>query len=228
MIAGRFTRELRFVTPDVTSDQTALLLIRHGETRWNQEGRIQGWRDSPLTVAGIAQAQLLAARLAHERLDRLYTSDLGRARATAAPIAARLGLEVEIDPGLRERAYGVLEGCTWPEAERAYPEAHARVAARDPEFVVPGGESARAFHARVVEALARIAAEHRGRRVAVVAHGGVLGVVFRYASGLPLDAPRTHTLSNASVNYLRHDGRRLAIERWGDVAHLATESEAAR
>ncbi|MCC6608589.1 MAG: histidine phosphatase family protein [Burkholderiales bacterium] len=209
-------------------DETSLLLIRHGETRWNQEGRVQGWCDSPLTAAGIAQAHLLAARLAHERPDRLYASDLGRARATAAPIGARLGLAVEIDARLRERAYGVLEGRTWAEAEQLHPEAYARVAARDPGFVVPGGESAQAFHARVVEALERIAAAHRGRRVAVVVHGGVLGIVFRYASGLPLDAPRTYTLANASVNYLRHDGRRLAIERWGDVAHLATERESAR
>jgi len=199
-------------------------LIRHGETRWNQEGRVQGWLDSPLTQAGVAQARLLAARLAGERLDRLFASDLGRARETAAPIAERLGLDVELDAGLRERAYGVLEGCTWAEAEHGHPEAYARVAARDPAYVVPGGESAEAFHARVIDAVQRIASAHAGARVAIVAHGGVLGVLFRHASGLPLDAPRTHTLANASVNFLRYGGGALAIERWGDVAHLAAGS----
>jgi probable phosphoglycerate mutase len=205
----------------LTSTHTLLLLIRHGETQWNQEGRVQGWCDSPLTDAGIAQARLLAARLAEERVDRLVASDLGRARETAAPIAERLGLRVELDPGLRERAYGILEGCTWAEAERGHPDAYARIAARDPAYAVPGGESAAQFHGRVIDAVERIASAHAGGRIAIVAHGGVLGVVFRHASGLPLDAPRTYTLANASVNFLRYGGGTLSIERWGDVAHLA-------
>jgi len=209
----------------VASIQTSLLLIRHGETRWNREGRVQGWLDSPLTDAGMAQARLLAACLALARPDRLYASDLGRARETASPIAARLGLEVTLEPALRERAYGVLEGCTWAEAERGHPEAYARVAARDAAYVVPGGESAEAFHARVIAAVERIAAAHAGECVAIVAHGGVLGVLYRHAAGLPLDAPRTYALANASVNVLRHADGRLTIERWGDVAHLANAPE---
>lgn len=212
------------MTRDPTSGDTLLLLIRHGETRWNEEGRVQGWQDSPLTRAGIAQARMLAARLAGEPVDRLVASDLGRARETAAAIAHRLALAVELEPDLRERSYGVLEGCTWAEAEARHPEAYARVAARDHEYVVPGGESAAAFAARVVRALERIAAAHSGRRVAVVAHGGVLGVAYRRAAGLPRDAPRSYALANASVNYLRFSGGRLSIERWGDVAHLAVDT----
>lgn len=207
----------------MNTGDTLLLLIRHGETAWNLEGRVQGWQDSPLTVEGIAQAELVAARLAGECVDRLFASDLGRARTTAAALAARLGLAVELNPGLRERSYGILEGHTWAEAERLHPEAYARVAARDPEYTVPGGESAAAFAARVADALERIAAAHAGRRLAVVTHGGVLGVAYRRASGLPPEAPRSYTLANASVNYLRYRDGALAIERWGDVTHLATD-----
>ncbi|MCL4799691.1 MAG: phosphoglycerate mutase family protein [Burkholderiales bacterium] len=211
------------MTNEATGD-TLLLLVRHGETRWNAEGRVQGWLDSPLTSAGVAQARMLAARLADEPVDRIFASDLGRARETAAAIAARLALAVELEPGLRERAYGVLEGCTWAEAEALHPEAYARVAARDHEYVVPGGESAAAFGARVLRALERIAAAHAGKRVVVVAHGGVLGVAYRRAAGLPADAPRTYALANASLNHLRFAGGRLSVERWGDVAHLAVDA----
>jgi len=122
---------------------------------------------------------------------------------------------------LRERSYGVLEGCTWAEAERGFPEAYARVMARDPAYVVPGGESQESFRARVLAALERIASARAGQRIAVVAHGGVLGVLYRQATGLPLDAPRTYTLANASVNYLQFHVSKWEIKRWGDVAHLA-------
>ena len=99
---------------------TSFLLLRHGETVWNRAGRLQGWQDSPLSEAGCAQAEALAARLADERVDLLVASDLGRTRQTAAPIAARLGLDVVAEAGLRERCYGELEGMTWAEIEHAH------------------------------------------------------------------------------------------------------------
>src|SRR5512140_18596 len=95
-----------------------VFLVRHGETTWNREGRIQGSGDSPLTERGVAQARAVAARLAAERFEALHSSDLGRARETARHVAAAVKLEVTAHPGLRERSYGILEGKTWEEIAR--------------------------------------------------------------------------------------------------------------
>ena len=199
---------------------TTFLLLRHGETLWNRDGRLQGWQDSPLSEAGRAQAGALAARLAGERVDAIVASDLGRTRETAAPIAARLGLVLRLDAGLRERCYGEFEGMTWAEIERARPQDYHRLAARDPEYVVPGGESGVQFRDRIVAALEHLARVHAGATVAVVTHGGVLGIVYRYAKDIALEMPRMFSVPNAAVNRVRIGGRRWAIEAWADTGHL--------
>jgi probable phosphoglycerate mutase len=199
---------------------TTFLIVRHGETDWNVAGRLQGWRDSPLTPAGRAQAQALAGRLAGEPIDALVASDLGRTRATAAPIAAALGLPVAPEPGLRERCYGILEGMTWAEIEHAHASVYGRLIARDQDYPVPEGESGVQFRDRVSGAFERLAAEHGDRRVAVVTHGGVLGIVYRRAHGIPLEHPRTFSVPNAAVNRVRIQGRKWTVEVWADVGHL--------
>jgi 2,3-bisphosphoglycerate-dependent phosphoglycerate mutase len=199
---------------------TTFLLLRHGETLWNRDGRLQGWQDSPLSDAGRAQAEALAARLARERVDAIVASDLGRTRETAVPIAARLGLVLALDAGLRERCYGELEGMTWAEIERARPRDYQRLAARDPEYVVRGGESGVQFRDRVVSALEHLAHRHGDATVAVVTHGGVLGIVYRHAKDIALEMPRTFSVPNAAVNRLRIGARRWAIEAWADIGHL--------
>jgi probable phosphoglycerate mutase len=199
---------------------TTFLIVRHGETDWNVAGRLQGWRDSPLTPAGRAQAQALAGRLAGEPIDALVASDLGRTRATAAPIAAALGLPVAPEPGLRERCYGILEGMTWAEIEHAHASVYGRLIARDQDYPVPAGESGVQFRDRVSGAFERLAAEHGDRRVAVVTHGGVLGIVYRRAHGIPLEHPRTFSVPNAAVNRVRIQGRKWTVEVWADVGHL--------
>lgn len=196
------------------------LLLRHGETLWNRAGRLQGWRDSPLSAAGQAQARALAERVAPERVDRLFTSDLGRTRDTAAPIAERLGLTAVFDPRLRERCYGELEGKTWAEIERDDPATYQRLARRDADFVVPGGESALQFRDRVVAAIDDLSLQHRDGAIAVVTHGGVLGMVYRYAHRIPLELPRTYSVPNAGVNRVIVSNGCWTIKTWGDVAHV--------
>jgi probable phosphoglycerate mutase len=203
---------------------TTLLLIRHGETEWNVEGRIQGFSDSPLTDAGHAQAKALAGRLTAERLDALVSSDLGRTRRTTAPIAQATGLAPVFDSALRERNYGAWEGRTYLEVKRDHPGMYARFMKHDPKVAPKNGETAVEFSARVVSALTRIASRGRGKRIAVVAHGGVLGIMYRHAMGLALDAPRTYTIENASINRLSFEGRRWKLESWGEVGHLAAPS----
>jgi probable phosphoglycerate mutase len=199
---------------------TTFLIIRHGETDWNVAGRLQGWRDSPLSAAGRAQASAVAERLAGEAIDALVASDLGRTQATAAPIAAGLGLEIESDPRLRERCYGVLEGLTWAEIEQHHAEAYQRLIARDQDYGVQEGETGIQFRNRIFDAFERLAALHGGARVAVVTHGGVLGIVYRRAHGIALEMPRTFAVPNAALNRVRIEGRKWTVEDWADVAHL--------
>jgi len=149
---------------------TALLLVRHGETDWNADGRLQGHTDRPLSDFGRRQARQLAEELAEEKLDAIYASDLSRARETAEIVGVLLGLGVVIDPGLREKDWGTWEGLTGVERDRV-------------EFV---GESTEAHQERMLGALRRIAERHSGGRVLVVTHGGSMRRVQTVALGMAL------------------------------------------
>jgi probable phosphoglycerate mutase len=199
-----------------------LLLIRHGETAWNAETRIQGQLDVPLSSAGFWQAGRLAERLADEPLDAIFASDFARAWMTAQPIAQQRRIDALPDVRLRERHFGVFQGLTLDEIARQYPAEFAAWRDRDPDWAMPGGESATAFKARVLEVLEEITARFGGRTVAVVAHGGVLDVAYRHARGLAWDAPREHNMVNAALNRVTARAQPLALEivAWGDVDHL--------
>ena len=205
---------------------TQFLIVRHGETLWNREHRIQGQGNSELSSVGLRQAVAAAQRLAPAGCVRLVSSDLGRTVQTAEPIAKASGLQLETDGRLRERAFGVFEGST-PERIRArYPEEHARWQARVPDFVIPGGESLMQLQTRVracVDALAAEAAAGSGgntRKQIIVTHGGVLDALYRIAAGAALDAPRTWQLLNASINQITIDAHGWRVGRWGDISHL--------
>lgn len=199
-----------------------LVLIRHGVTAWNKDRRFQGQIDIPLDDEGRHQARLAAVRLAAEGADAVYASDLGRAWQTGEAIAAALGLPLGAEPGLRERHYGAFEGRTFDEIRQELPDDHARWQARDLHFTPGGaGESLAVLHARVLDALQRLARRHAGGRVVAVTHGGVLDCAYRIASGMPLEAPRSHDLLNASLNTIAWDGDRFRLVGWADVAHLS-------
>lgn len=200
---------------------TELLLLRHGVTAWNRLRRFQGHIDIPLDEDGHRQARLAASRLADEPIAAVYTSDLSRAVQTAEPIAQALGLQLRIEPELRERHYGVFEGMDHASIEREHPDAYRRWRAREPDFPLPGGgETLRTFSARIEAALHRLVVHHPGERVVAVTHGGVLDCVYRIASGLDISAPRGHELLNASLNRVVWDGQRFRLRDWADVAHL--------
>jgi len=205
--------------------EARVALIRHGETEWNRAGRIQGYHaDSPLTDAGRGQVRALAARLARDGLDALYSSDLGRTRDTAEPIAAATGLTVAYDEALRERNYGLFEGHGFADLGPAFPAEFERFRTRDPDYAPPGGESAAQFRDRIVAALEAIASRSFGRRVAVITHGGVLGVLYRHAMEIPLSEKRGYVLANASLNHFRFVEGRWLLDAWGDTAHLCADS----
>lgn len=199
---------------------TTVLAVRHGETAWNRESRIQGHLDIPLSPLGLAQAQRLAQALAGEPLDAIYASDLGRARQTAAAVAERVGLPVQEDAGLRERGFGCFEGLSWSEIESRWPEQALRWKRRDPEFGAEGGERLRDFYARAVGAVERLAQAHPGQTLLVVAHGGVMDCLYRAGRRLALEAPRSWTLGNASINRLLYTPAGLSVVGWNDDLHL--------
>jgi probable phosphoglycerate mutase len=197
-----------------------LIVVRHAETEWNREGRIQGHTDVPLSEAGFAQAEELAARLAGEAFDALYSSDLARAYQTAERVARRSGHRIVVDSRLRERHLGVLQTFTHAENARVHPEVYDRYRRGEADFVIPGGESAREFFTRVTRAVAAIAEASSGRRAVIVSHGGVLDALYRIAAGEGPEGPRRTTLLNASVNTFRYRNGVWSLHLWGDITHL--------
>lgn len=203
---------------------TRVIAIRHGETAWNVDTRIQGQLDIPLNDTGRWQAQRLARALAGEPLQAIYASDLGRALETAQALADSVGLEVITDPGLRERGFGIFEGRTWKEIEEQWPDLSARWRKRDPEFGPEGGETLASFYDRCISAASRIAAAHAGQSIAIVAHGGVLDCLYRAGSRIELQAPRTWQLGNAGINRLLYTTEGFTLVGWGDTLHLEDDA----
>lgn len=201
-------------------EATRIFLIRHGETLWNTETRIQGHTDIDLNDRGRWQAARVAAALVGEELQAVYTSDLARARNTAQAIAQACRVPLRTVTALRERAFGDFEGKTFSEIEATWPELAQRWRQRDPDFGPPGGEVLASFYERCVQTLMAVSAFHAGGAIAVVAHGGVLDCLYRAATGQSLQAPRTWEISNAGINRLLRAGSQLSLVGWSDVQHL--------
>lgn len=200
---------------------TELILIRHGETEWNRELRFQGQVDVPLNAAGHEQARRLADRLAQEEpIDALISSDLLRARQTAQALL-RPTHALQLDPGLREQSFGRVDGWRVAEIKAREAQAWAEWTRFDPDYAFEGGESIRVFHARVMSALHALVAQHAGRTVLVVTHGGVLDMVYRSALGLSLAGPRQSQIPNAGLNRVRFQTKGIEILSWADTLHLA-------
>ncbi|MEP7299393.1 MAG: histidine phosphatase family protein [Burkholderiales bacterium] len=199
---------------------TRVLAIRHGETAWNVDGRIQGQLDVPLNDTGRWQVHRLALAVADEGVDAIYSSDLLRAFETAQAVARGCDLPITTDTGLRERGFGIFEGLSYDEITQRWPEQAERWRRRDPDFGADGGESLRQFAERGVATVARLAALHPGQTIAVVSHGGVMDCLYRAASRVALDAPRSWQLGNASINRLLYTPQGFTLIGWSDDYHL--------
>jgi 2,3-bisphosphoglycerate-dependent phosphoglycerate mutase len=203
-------------------DATRILAIRHGETAWNVDTRIQGHLDIPLNEVGLKQAQHLGQALAqHDAVDAVYASDLSRAHTTASAIAQAMGQTVTTHTGLRERHFGAFQGRTFAEIEVALPEHALHWRKRTPEWVPPGGgESLVMLRERILSTVDALAARHPGQQIVMVAHGGVMDILYRAATHLGLQAPRTWQLTNTAVNRLLWTPQGLSLVGWGDTSHL--------
>jgi 2,3-bisphosphoglycerate-dependent phosphoglycerate mutase len=180
---------------------TQVYLIRHGETLWNTERRLQGQLDSPLTADGLQQASLLAAKLSAVRFDAFYSSDLGRARHTAEIIASRSAQnDITFDERIRERHFGSFQGLTWEEIKEKFPEEAAKEMSGNPMNVVPGGESKQVLLSRTVSFFDEIALRHVDQKILVISHEGVLNVWTRHVLHIPLNTPRRFHLHHTAIN----------------------------
>ncbi|ROR22651.1 putative phosphoglycerate mutase [Comamonas sp. BIGb0124] len=200
---------------------TRLIAVRHGETAWNVDTRIQGHLDIPLNETGLWQAGRVAQALAGEDIQAIYASDLARASQTAAHVAEAKGMPLVHEIGLRERAFGEFQGQTFQDIQHRWPDESVLWRKRDPHFAPPGGgESLVDFGVRILSAVDRLAQQHQGQQILLVAHGGVMDVLYRAATRLDVQAPRSWHLGNAAINRLLWTPDGLTLVGWADTSHL--------
>jgi broad specificity phosphatase PhoE len=204
---------------------THVVIIRHGQSQGNAEGRFGGHTDTPLSPRGRKQAQATASALVSEKFSAIYSSDLPRAIETASPLAKLVGVPLETSDALRERSVGVMEGLTFEEAAEQHPEQYQALLRRDFEHVLAGGESYRQTLDRASRQLDEAIEQHKGGRIALFAHTGTICILILHLMGA-LDAPELKPVWIATANCgiarfdLRDDGfvRVLTIN---DTRHLA-------
>ncbi|MES2999170.1 MAG: histidine phosphatase family protein [Pseudomonadota bacterium] len=206
-------------------EATRIIAVRHGETSWNVDARIQGQKDIGLNDTGRWQARRVGEALASEDITAVYSSDLGRAHQTAQEIAGAAGIPVVADTGLRERSFGMFEGKTFDEIHETWPDHAHNWRKRIPDWQPPeGGESLLELRERVTRTMHELAARHPGEQIVVVAHGGVLDTLYRIATGQEVNSPRTWELPNGAINRLLWTPDGFTLVGWSDTQHLDDEA----
>ena len=197
-----------------------LILVRHGQTEWNVQRRYQGQSNVPLSPLGRRQADCIAERLANQKIDAVYASDLERAWETARLIAERHGLTVSPEPRLRELKFGVLEGLTFDEAQIQYPE---MIAAWLEDFNQPpqGAETIDVFNARIISLLDDLKQKHDEQILLLVGHGGSLSEILRVTLGLSREKRWYFEMENASLSEVLIADEYMSLKKLNDTAHLA-------
>ena len=207
---------------------TKLLLIRHGETEWNAERRVQGHTNSPLSARGRRQAQAVAARLISVPISAIYSSDLTRALDTATPIAGPHQLPILPMVGLREKCYGIWEGLTETEIEAVSPDGWRRYHRdRQLDYPIPGGETWEDVQTRILAVLTYVLSEHpkENDTIALVGHGASLRPIVLEALGAPLPSLLRLRLDNAALNVLEFQAERGGrVVLLNDTSHLDERS----
>jgi probable phosphoglycerate mutase len=204
---------------------TQVILIRHGQSEGNAEGRFGGHTATPLSPLGRRQALATAKALGSESITAVYSSDLPRAIETASPLAQLIGCEVQTSHAFRERSVGVMEGLTFEDAAERHPEQYAALLRRDFELVLTGGESYRQLLDRAWRKLDKVISENHGGKIAVFSHTGTICIIALHLMGA-LDAPELKPVWIASANCgitrfdLRDDGF-VRVMTVNDTKHLS-------
>jgi alpha-ribazole phosphatase len=185
---------------------TELILIRHGQTDWNLQGRYQGQSDVPLNDKGREQARQLVAKLQHIEIDAIYSSDLVRARQTAQILAEAIDAPLVLDPRLREIHQGLWEGMLFQNIQQEYSRAFERRKSDPLQVAPPEGETVGQLRHRVLSALKDILEAHPNGRVAIVAHGLSLALILVELNGIPIQQVWDHIPPNAQPEFIAAEG----------------------
>lgn len=204
----------------MTDRRLELYCVRHAETDWNADGRIQGCEDTQLSAAGREQAASLAERLRSERYSACYTSDLRRAIDTADALNAHLHLDIQHDRRLRERHFGVFQGQRLETIARDMPDLHKQYESRNPDFAMPEGQSWQQKFEQISAFMDEMLDRHAGQRLLVVTHGGCLLCMAHAVLGIPLERRVPMHAGNTGICVFVYETGRWILRRWGDQQHL--------
>ena len=199
--------------------ETEIILIRHGETEWNSQKRMQGHSNSDLSSVGQAQIQALGQWMKNVPFDLIYSSDSLRAKQTAEAITQFSGHELQFDQRLREKNLGVFEGLTSEEARERHPEVFRLFKTAGSKYVIDEGESTQQLQERALEIVNEIRIKHPEERVLLVTHGGFIRVVMKHSLGLSLETPTRFLIRNTGVFRLVWEDKWL-VSQMGGVSHL--------
>jgi len=199
--------------------KTEIILIRHGETEWNSQKRMQGHSNSDLSSVGQAQIQALGQWMKNVPFDLIYSSDSLRAKQTAEAITQFSGHELQFDQRLREKNLGVFEGLTSEEARERHPEVFRLFKTAGSKYVIDEGESTQQLQDRGLEIVNEIRIKHPEERVLLVTHGGFIRVVMKHSLGLSLETPTRFLIRNTGVFRLVWEDKWL-VSQMGGVSHL--------
>lgn len=197
-----------------------LIAVRHGETDFNAERRMQGHLDVPLSVTGRVQAQAAAARLADEPIDKIYSSDLQRALETARIIHEGREIELVTDLRLREFHMGTFQGMTLSEAREKHGDAWERFFIHDADFALPGGQSRNQKQVEIASFMEEVVRSQAGGRMLVVTHGGILIAMLRHVLGIPASHYFRVSIENTGIQRFRYKNETWQLVSWGEVDHL--------
>lgn len=198
---------------------TQFIVVRHGETEWNQLGIQQGQLDSPLSSKGILQAKNVANAIEGESIAASFCSDLGRAIETCSIITKKLAIDFTTSNLLRERNLGIMQGMTRTDFESQHPDAMDQFLSHTPDYQLPQGESRQDVYSRCCLFLEKLAHQYPEKQLLIVTHSGVLTELFYKAVGLPLNQPRQFSLMNASINRFIIDQGQWQLNSWGETSH---------
>ena len=201
---------------------TEITIIRHGETIWNAQQRIQGHRNSKLSENGIRQAGLVAKSLAKREFDVLISSDLERAAETAGIINKLLQLPLEYNKNMRERSFGIVEGMTLAEMKEKFPREYRSYKERELGFKFSGGESIEQLFNRVTSEIEAIARKFENKKVLIVSHGLVLETMMYKTFNIKLNSPRVFSINNSSISSFYIDRDNWFLKEWGVIEHLVS------
>jgi len=199
--------------------ETEIILIRHGETEWNSQKRMQGHSNSDLSEVGRGQIQALGELMKNVSFDHIYSSDSLRTSQTAEAITQHSGHTLQFDQRIREKNLGVFEGLTSTEAKERHPEVYRLFKTAGANYVIDEGESTQQLLERALEFIEEIRLRHPQERVVMVTHGGVVRVLMKHALGLSIDAPTRFIIKNTGIFGLIWNENWL-VTQMGGVSHL--------